>query len=255
MKKIIFPFAVIAALASCSKEQNLTATETSAQQLVKITKTEAFGGGLISIDYAYDNAGRLLKEGGKTYYRDDKERIIRIVEPGTSTNRTDIYVYYKDPTSREVAYTLCRLGNNAGTDSVVYLHDNDGRLAKTVSYLHSNTGAVDAPVAFQEYQVFSYDVNGNLMHWDDYKIQVGFETHCGSFLFDRYDARKNPLYSGDDVRAASITWGGMLSNSANNCTGTGNTSIVYDYREDGRPRSCIAKLNGKDSYELIFEYK
>ena len=33
---------------------------------------------------------------------------------------------------------------------------------------------------FRNTKVFSYDVNGNLMHWDDYKIQVGLKP-CGSF--------------------------------------------------------------------------
>ncbi len=255
MKKIILPIVILAALDSCRKEPIAATAETPSQLLVKITKTADLGGGIISIDYAYDNAGMVIKEGNKTYYRDHKERIVRIVEPGTSTNRADIYVYYKDETSNEVAYTLCSLVDNAGTDSVVYLHDNDGRLIKTVSYFHSKSGTVDSPDTFGEYQVFGYDAEGNLTRWDDYKIQVGFESHCGSYLFNHYDARKNPLYSGDEVRTANITWGGMLNNSANNCTAAGNAARVYDYREDGRPRSCIAKLNGTDDYRLVYEYK
>lgn len=255
MKKVILSLFVLAAFASCKKEQIVSIAETPDQLLVKITKTAELGGGVISIDYAYDNAGMLIKEGDKTYYRDDKERIVRIVEPGTSSNRTGIYVYYKDATSNEVAYTLCNLVDNPGTDSVVYLHDNDGKLVKTISYFHDKSGAVDSPDSFGEYHVFSYDADGNLTHWDDYKIQVGFESHCGSYLFNRYDAGKNPLYSGDEVRAANITWGGMLNNSSNNCTATGNAARVYDYRKDGRPRSCIAKLNGVEDYKLVFEYK
>lgn len=256
MKKFISFLVVLATFISCKKEQTTIQAETSDQQLVKITKTSAYGGGVISINYSYNSAGKLIAEGIKTYERDDQQRITRILEPNTMTNRTDTHVYYKDPTSNEVAYTFCTLKDNIGTDSVVYIHNQKGELIKTISYFRDliNGKIFDAPV-MSEYILFTHDDAGNLMQWDDYKVQLGYENHCGSFSFNYYDKKINPLYTGDEVRASDIIWGGMLNNSANNCTNAGIASKVYEYRADGRPRSCISHGGEADEYELRFEYK
>ncbi|MEP7318413.1 MAG: hypothetical protein ABI921_06720 [Panacibacter sp.] len=198
----------------------------------------------------------LIAEGNKSYERDDKQRIIRILEPGTLTNRTDIQVYYKDDNSNEVLYTFCKLVNSLGTDSVVYLHDEDGKLVKTMSYFRDLSDNALSDVAnLVQYDLFNYDPDGNLVQWDDYKVRVGFDSNCGSYSFNYYDKKRNPLYTGDEARTTGITWGGMLNNSANNCMSMGSYARIYDYRTDGRPRSCIAKLNGVNNYKLIFEYK
>jgi hypothetical protein len=248
MKKIFLSFITIAILGSCKKENVNTTPETSDQKLVKITKTSTYGGGVISIAYAYNDAGKLIQEGDQVYYRDEQQRIVRI-----RTNTVDIEVHYKDDKSKEVNYTSRRWLNNS-TDSIVYLHDHNGKLIKMTCYYNDASGAAGMP-ALSEYKEFTYDADGNLLQWDDYKFNGGIKSHCGSFSFEYYDKKINPLCTNDEVRIAEITWGGMLNNCTNNCTHAGSSVRVYDYRADGRPRSCVSHGSADNEYKLVFEYK
>jgi hypothetical protein len=247
MKKIFFSIITIAILSSCKKENVNTTKETSDQKLIKITKTSVYGGGVISIAYAYNDAGKLIQEGDQVYYRDEQQRIVRI-----PTNTVDIEVHYKDDKSAQVAYTLSKLNNT--TDSVAYLHDNNGNLIRMMNYYYSSSDTTLTP-PLVEYKEFTYDAEGNLLQWDDYKFNGGIKSHCASFSFEYYDKKINPLYTDDEVRIGEITWGGMLNNCTNNCTHAGSSVRVYDYRADGRPRSCVSHGSADNEYKLVFEYK
>jgi len=257
MKKYALTIMCFIIFVSCKKENTAVQTESSTQLLTSVTKTtDIGGGGTYSIRYTYNDAGKLITEGSKAYYRDEQQRIVRIVDPGTPTSREDIHVYYNNANTGKVAYTLCTLTGGGVTDSVAYLHDDKGRLIKTISYISyfSKSGITDTTF-LSEYDIFNYDTAGNLVRWDNYKNNTGVETHCSQFNFESYTKSPNPLYSGDEVRTMEFSWGGILNNSMNNFSGMGVYKKSYDYRTDGRPRSCTVNQAGVSSFKIIFEYK
>jgi hypothetical protein len=254
MKKITLVFFCLAFFA-CKKD-SVTQTETSAQVLTKIIKTADFGGGTYSVDYAFNDAGKIIAEGNIKYMRDDKQRIIQILDKGTPSNREDVRVFYSDANSNKVAYTFCNLTGSNATDSVVYLHDETGRLTKLMHYIHyfEDTYVPDTTYLYQ-YDILSYDANGNLLLLDDYKPYLGQIAHCVHMEFDDYNTDNNLLYSDDEVRILQTPCGGFMNSSPNNFVKMGVYMKTYVYRADGRPHSCIVKLNGKDDAKFVFEYK
>jgi hypothetical protein len=134
MKLFILTSVCFVVMLSCKKENSTTpVVENSNQLLTKIIRTGEFGGGTFSVAYAYNNAGKIIKEGNKTYERDEQQRIVRILSPGASSNRTDIHVYYNKHNPNLVDYTFCVMATGDATDSVVYVHDDNGRLVKTMA--------------------------------------------------------------------------------------------------------------------------
>ena len=266
MKRYMLPIVAFCALLSCKKEHTDTQQlENSKQVLTKIIKTADYGGGTLSVDYAYNSAGKLIKEGNKTYERDNQQRIVRILEPGTSTNENDIQVHYNQKNPNLVDYTFCAMTKIDATDSVVYLHDNNGRLIKTMSYTTWFSDRDVPPIAFlSEYETFSYDPKGNLIQVNIYVREYdGRETLSGEYYFINYDKGINPLYTGDEVRAIDFSCGslfisyyGIINNSMNNFTSINNYyTKLYEYRADGRPRSCLVQQNGNNIFRLVYEYK
>jgi hypothetical protein len=256
---------------SCKKESSITQPENSNQLLTKVIRTGEFGGGTFSIDYKYNSAGKLIKEGNKTYERDDQQRIVRILDPGTGSNRGDIQVYYNGYAPNEVAYTFCKMMTGDATDSVVYLHDDHGRLIKTMSYISyfANQYIPDTTL-FYEFCTFSYNMDGNMAQMDDYKINYdGRVVHCGQYFFANYDRGINPLYTGDEVRMVDFSCGGILNSTRgvlnnsmnnftstiNNFTSTGSYTKLFEYRADGKPRTCLIQENGVNLFRLVYEYK
>jgi hypothetical protein len=257
MKKLALCSMFFLVLVSCKKENNPdTQIEDSKQQLKKLVLLSNTGGPSYELaTYQYNSEGRIITEGSKTYVRDDKQRIVRILEPGTPTNRPDIHVYYSSPESNKIAYTLCTF-DSGEKDSVVYVHDNAGRLQKKLSYYsYLSTNNLPGGTYLSHYDVFVYDESGNLIQLDFYNISLGQQvSHCGQYKFFDYDNKNNPQYADDEVRAMEYFCQGAMNASKNNFTRSNDMMKVYTYRADGRPRSCVV-TSGTQKFTLIFEYQ
>jgi hypothetical protein len=241
---------------SCKKEDGADKqVEDSKQLLKKVVLNSTTGLTYDVVNYQYNSEGRIITEGSKAYVRDEKQRIVRILEPGTRTNRADIQVYYSSPESKKVAYTLCTLVDGSARDSVVYVHDNAGRLEKKLNYFsYLSTDNLPVGTYLAHYDVFAYDENGNLLQLDFYNIHQGKTYHCGQYQFSGYDNKNNPQYADDEARTMEYFGNGVINASKNNFTKNKNITKTYTYRADGRPSSCIVK-SATQNFTLTFEYQ
>ena len=273
MKKTALSAIFLAILVSCKRESiEPTLPETNDQLLTKVIKTTTLGDGH-SYDevanYDYNEVGKVITEGSKSYMRDDKQRIVRILDQTSPINRRDIQVYYSDSDPTKVAYTFCRVsGGDPATDSIVYIHDGYGRLSKTMSYIHSFGGTYVTDTIFYyqhtvpdttflyQYTLFKYDDKGNVKQLDIYNLNIyGNPVHCKGYRFENYDNMVNPQYADDEVRMMEYSFDGIVNASKNNFTSVGIYSKNYEYRKDGRPRSCAVNQNGTPAFKLTFQYR
>jgi len=205
--------------------------------------------------YKYNREGRIIEEGSNTYVRDEKQRIVRILQPGTLSGSGVIQVYYTSPESTRIAYTLCTLTDGTSRDSVVYVHDNAGRLEKKLSYFsYLSTDNIPVGPFLSQYDVFTYDESGNLAQLDLYSITQGITYHCGQYRFAGYDNNNNPQYTDDEVRVVQLYCDGLINASKNNFTKFQSFTKTYSIRADGRPRSC-AVISPTQNFTLTFVYE
>lgn len=252
MKKICCGLLCLLALA-CKKESALTPEENSTQKLIKIVKQLHLSNEVVpteTISFEYNSAGYVIAEGNKTYVRDGQQRIVRILDPGTSTNRDAIDVHYTDAKSTAVAYTISNF-ENGDQDSVVYSHNSSGQMVQTKSYFWSAQGGHWYESLFE---IFGYDGNNNLVQIDTYNVSDGRTVHCGQYYFGDYDSKLNPQFAADEVRSVMVWFEGLSNCSKNNLRSIGNFTKTYEYRADGRPRSCTVQQNGVVVITLLFEY-
>ena len=258
-------------LAACKKNSSETLKpETSDQVLTKVTKTIQLSANNSYdevINYSYNNAGKLIGGGDKTYLRDEQQRIVEILDKSNLTNRNQVTVYYNGAHSKEVAYTIANWsGPVYGYDSVVYIHDENNRPIKTLVYIHQSAGNYLDTINYYQYSLpdtvylgkytdFKYDGDGNIIRITFYSIDLkGNIVLCGEYVFEGYSKSVNPQYSNDEVRIADYSFYGTLNSSKNNFTSIGNLSKLYEYRTDGRPRICTVNQNGVKAFTLKFEY-
>jgi hypothetical protein len=258
-------------LVACKKNSTETLKpETSDQLLTKVTKITQLNGDnpyTEVINYSYNDAGKLISEGDKTYLRDEQQRIVEVLDANTCTNRNQVFVYYKDGHSKEVVYTLANWsGPLHGYDSVVYVHDENSRPIKTMTYIHQAAGDYLDTINYYQYSIpdttylgkytdFKYDGNGNIIRITFYSVDPkGNIVVCGEYVFEGYGRSVNPQYSDDEVRIADYSFYGTMNTSKNNFTAIGNLSKLYEYRTDGRPRTCAVSQNGVKAFTLRFEY-
>ena len=246
---------------SCKKDSVVSnqQPETSDQQLTKVIRTTNLSSVSYDevINYQYNEEGKIISEGKKTYVRDDLQRIVRIFNANTCDGRPDTRVYYSEADPSQVSYTFCQLDAIGATDSVVYVHTN-GRLTKTMSYVHYfTTTAYPGKTSLEKYNVFKYDDQGNLSKANSYSIDPasGDTVRCGQYSFKDYYNTANPLYSEDEVRTIEVGYEGLINSSKNNFFSIGRYTKDYEYRADGRPRTCMVKYNGSLVFKLTFEYK
>ncbi len=262
-KAVLYPLGIIslALMMSCKKDK-VAATqqpETSDQLLTKLIKTIYLGDDVSSeqvIKYEYDEAGNIISEGSKTYVRDELQRIVRILNSNSAEGRPETKVYYSETDPTEVSYTFSPLDAIGATDSVVYVH-TDGRLTKTMSYIH-HFATVTCPdrTFLERYNTFKYDDQGNLSKANVYSVdpKSGDTTRCGQSFFKDYYKTANPLYTSDEVRTNEVGYNGLINSSKNNFYSIGDYTKEYEYRTDGRPRSCMVKYDGTLVFKLTFVY-
>ena len=256
MNKILL-FSLVLSILSCNKNSaDTSAPDTKNQLLTKIQYTIVFPESGIhyneSVSFEYDASKRLVAEGARHYYRDDKERIIRITDPNTPTNRKDITVHYIDSSSEIVNYTKCvGTAANRFIDSTVYVHDNFGRVVKLLSFFSDEHNAV----FLSQYDDFIYDQKGNLAQWLGYTINFGVAKLCRGGYFTEYDENINPLYTKDEVRILQNFWG-VLNISPNNFKSLNNSDKkIFEYFADGKPRTCSIEKQGNEQAKLTYFYE
>jgi hypothetical protein len=274
MKKILIIASCSIIIVSCKKDTGtVPEVESSNQKLIKLTKTSYLASGPYSeyLNFEYNSAGKIIAEGNKKYLRDDKQRIIQVHQFTTQqiADEYTLQVHYSDATSGKVSYTnhiRTDMPLKAPTDSIAYIHDAKGRLTKLMHY-YLNYLTAGAPPALVQYHTIEYDNNGNILSLNRYAIpNTGTLVHCEEYIFDRYDSKTNPMHTEDEVRLLELNWGGTFNVSLNNSMLANNSKRsfinvndiygkVYDYRADGRPRSCNVLLNGADAFTLIFTYQ
>lgn len=254
MKTFIVTAVSLVTCLSCNKKESPAPVENSNQLLMRILKTADFGGGTYSLDLKYNDAGKIIREDNTTYNRDAKQRIVSISSSGRPADSPYVYVYYKDETSTQVDYTFSKFSYSNSTDSAVYIHDKDGKLIKTMGYYQDLNDSKALPM-LSHYMLLNYDDRGNLIQVDIYTINDNALYHCSAYYFDHYDAKINPLHTDDEVRISNVSWAGILNSSTNNCKSIGIYTKSFEYRADGRPKTCIIKQNGANSMKLIYEYQ
>lgn len=257
MQKFLPILLAVIFVSACRKEK-LPPREDSSQQLKKIVKKTVFGSGVEyseTIAYEFDRDHRIITEGVKQYSRDQQGRITRI-----SYNTNVIDVHYKDPLSKEVAYTLFKFQAKPTefstvslnmTDSTVYEHTN-GKVSSIKLFSSSDI----SPVTLTAVYHFSYDAGDNLQKVVLLSVNNNNFTVCGVRIFDQYDNKPNPLYSDDEVRLLNFGW--EVTNVSSNNFLTGNSAIrkSYQYRSDGRPSSCaVSDVNGNTNVLLTYHYE
>jgi len=233
--------------------------ETSNQLLTKVIKTIYLGSEVSSeavINYQYNEAGKIISEGDKTYVRDEMQRIVRIFNSNNCDGRPDTKVYYSETDPTQVSYTFSPLDAIGATDSVVYVHTN-GRLVKTISYIHYfATTTCPGHTSLERYNTFKYDEDGNLSKTYSYSIDsnTGDTSRCGQLYFKDYYKTVNPLYTNEEIRTTEIEYNGLINSSKNNFFSVAGYTKEYEYRADGRPRSCLVNYNGSIVFKLTFVY-
>ena len=246
---------------SCKKDRvaAIQQPETSDQLLTKVIKTIYLGSEVSSeqtINYQYNEAGKIISEGDKTYVRDELQRIVRIFNSNNCDGRPDTKVYYSETDPRQVSYTFSPLDAIGATDSVVYVHTN-GRLTKTISYIHYfATSASPEHTYPARYNTFKYDDEGNLSKTFSYSIDIntGDTSRCGQFYFKDYYKTVNPVYTNEEIRTTEVEYDGLINSSKNNFFSIAGYTKEYEYRPDGRPRSCMVSYNGSTVFKLTFVY-
>jgi hypothetical protein len=227
--------------------------------LTKVIRTTIFSSDVSYdevIKYAYNEAGKIILEGNKTYVRDDQQRIVRILNSNAAEGRPETRIYYSETNPTEVSYTFSPLDAIGATDSVVYLHTK-GLLTKTMSYIHYfKTSTSSEHTSLEKYNIFKYDDQGNLSKENFYSIdpKTGDTVRCGQFYFKDYYKTANPLYTSDEVRSIEVRYNGLINSSRNNFFSIDGYTKDYEYRADGRPRSCMVEYNGSVVFKLTFEY-
>lgn len=234
--------------------------ESSDQLLTKIIRTTYLGSEVTfdeAIKYEYNEARKIITEGKKTYVRDEQQRIVRIFNSNNCDGRPDTKVYYSDVNPNEIVYTFSPLDAIGATDSVVYVHAN-GRLTKTMSYIHAfATATCPEHTSLERYNTFDYDDEGNLSKVNSYSInsETGNTIHCGQLYFKDYYKTANPLYTSEEIRTGEVGYEGIINSSKNNFYSIDRYTKDYEYRADGRPRTCLVKYNGSLVYKLSFNYE
>lgn len=264
MPKTIIITCLITLTMACHKSE-MKEPETSDQVLTKIAKTSFIGGISYSetIGFEYDNAKRIIAEGDNHYERDDKGRIIKIVMPPNNSNRRDIYVYYADATSGMVAYTRCDFkvaggwmapdatynfyDSIGGHDSSVYIHEN-GKVTTIQEYFSSNGITFNRSFAY----TMKYDDKGNLK---EMRRTGAAGNLCNLYYYYEYDYLENPLHSNDEVRIREQYWSTGNISANNLLRGNHISGKHFEYRTDGRPRTCNVYENGQEAYRLTYYYK
>lgn len=258
--------------ASCKKENtDPLQPENAGQALSKIIRIIPLGNEHSyneEISYTFNVTGKMIGEGDKTYTRDEQQRITEIWDKSKQTNRNHTFVYYSEIHPQQVLYTLSNWsGQAAGYDSVAYIHNETGDLLKTMTYVHQYAGSYLDTINYYPYTLpditylsnytdFRYDKNGNIIRLNFYSVSItGEVVLCGSYTFSGYTVTKNPQYSGDEVRMADYPFYGTTNNSKNNFSSIGNYYKDYEYRSDGRPRTCIVREGGEIEFTLKFEYQ
>lgn len=243
MKKLILPVILFAGFCSCSKDHTPPANK--GELLSEIVLTQ---GGLTNrVKYEYNEQGKIIQEGDVTYLRDEQQRIKEIIDPNTLTNRKDVFVYYNDALQNKVSYTLSKVATVDAVDSTVYIHDEKGRLQKTVSYFN---GTLDY------YDLYFYDNTDNLITDLHYVMQItGTSLLCSEDDFDNYTTTSNPLYSDDEVRLNKTFWNSLLNTSKNSFTQLGLYVKTFSYREDGKPINCLIHRDGTQDFTISFIYQ
>ncbi len=247
---------------SCKKDEIAVSQqpETSDQLLTKITRTTYLGSEVTFdevIKYEYNEAGKIITEGKKNYVRDEQQRIVRIFNSNTCEGRPDTKVYYSDVNPSEIVYTFSPLDAIGATDSVVYVHAK-GQLVKTMSYIHSfATATRPEHTSLEKYNTFEYDNEGNLSKVNSYSInyETGNTIHCGQLFFKDYYKTANPLYTSEEARTSEVGYEGLINSSKNNFYSVDRYTKEYEYRADGRPRTCMVKYNGSLVFKLSFVYE
>lgn len=265
MQKIIPLFCLILLISSCRKSSTTNEPESSDQLLTKIVKTYFFSGGLSyseTLSFDYDNTKKIIAEANNVYYRDNKGRIIKISKNSNSANRLDTYVYYANGNSGTVAYTRSDYKVAGGFfdaagnyivdsvtyhDSTVYVHENN-KLTRIIGYFSDNG------INYFGYQPdkLGYDGKGNLKEWTR-TLDNG--VYCTQYYYYEYDYLINPFYSDDEVRRLEVFWGTENISPNNLLRGNHTSGRHFEYRDDGRPRSCTVSENGKEVYKLAYYYK
>lgn len=246
---------------SCKKDKvAVIPPETSDQLLTKVIKTIYLGSEVSSeqvINYRYNEAGKIIAEGYKSYVRDEMQRIVRIFNTNNCDGRPDTKVYYNEADPLQVSYTFSPLDAIGATDSVVYEHTN-GQLTKTMSYIHYFATATNPDRTYlARYNTFKYDEQGNLSKTSSYSIDfnTGDTSRCGLFYFKDYYKTTNPVYTNEEIRTTEIEYNGLLNSSKNNFFSIDGYTKEYEYRTDGRPRSCMVSYNGSTAFKLTFVYE
>ncbi len=90
---------------ACKKDNSTNRTAEDSKQLLKrVVLTSTTGNLSYEVaSFRYNSEGRITAEGTKTYVRDEKQRIVRILDSRTPTSRADIQVYYSTFLSAKVA--------------------------------------------------------------------------------------------------------------------------------------------------------
>ena len=243
-----------AMLFSCKKEKKSQELESNSQLLRKVIFSSE-GLSYEVVAYQYNNEGKIIAEGDKTYIRDSQQRIVEILDPGTPTNRKDIKVYYRFQDKNKVDYTICNMADGV-KDSVRYVRDNLERIEKTISYVsYSSSSLSPDTTLLSHYDVYAYSQEGNLIRIDLYNINQGQVVLCGRYIFSGYDKMINPQFSDDEVRTIQYYLDGTMNASKNNFASGNGYFKTYEYRTDGRPRSCTVQKTGAYAFQLIFEYR
>jgi len=257
MKRMPAILSCVIIFCGCRKESvPALPAENIGQKLVKITNTLVLSENMLSTDsinFDYDDAGKIIAEGKMHYYRDAQERITRITQPLWGVDDFSSYVFYSDALSGKVSYVAYGSSRLGYTDSVSYLHDSQGRVSKMMDYYFFDDRDSFVLIA---YYLLEYNEKSNLRQITRYALDGNRFILCALSQYDEYDTKVNPLYSDDEVRLLENFWG--LGNvSANNVRFTEHNNFheEYKYRDDGKPISCSITKDGKEIYRAGYFYK
>jgi len=157
-------------------------------------------------EYTYDAANKLIKtqvigDLPIFYLRDAQERLVAIKAPFSNGDTGFTKVFYTNPTSTQVNYTLYGTANAAAKpDSMAFTYS--GSHVNSTSYFSLASGTAQ----LQYYQLWQFDTNNNVTQL---QVYMGDSTYNIGYSFN-YDSKTNPQYCADDGRLP-VEWGYIVS--------------------------------------------
>lgn len=230
---------IIVALNSCSTNGSANSNNSNSNwngKLSKIVIQSSAGPGSYSINFFYDNNGRLIRyytaEGGLmieswTFTRNADGKIVGETFINTSQNYSENTSYNLNANGQYISSLMIPSNANASRDSVVYYY-NGNKIEQTYTYTSYRYGAW----SYYKKDRYTFDNNDNII-----KTEVMDNLSNQWTVSNNYSYDSNlPALESDDDNLNSILC--THNNVLNQASVSYNFTYTYSYGSNNRPATA-----------------